>query len=148
MAQMLFVAGCVNPNKLPGIRSLSEREAARLNQQAEEAIKKSPALQELDDFCVKQVPPQLDFNRVSRNLDFGGRMSLTYAYHSKEGFRKVADEYKNYLSPQGWRLTHEEEATWGNSTVAFANDEYALRLYFLGAGSGVNYKLHCEKLKR
>lgn len=73
-------------------------------------------------------------------------MLLTYAYRSKERFKKIAEEYKKYLAAQGWRLTLEEEASWGNSTVG--NDEYALHIYYLGSGAGVNDKLRCQKLKR
>ena len=143
---MVFASACVNPNKLPGTRSIAAREEARLNQESAEAIKNSAFLQQLDSFCTSQVPPALGFAGVNRHLDFGGRKALVYGYHSNVSFATVKQEYKNRLVPEGWKVTREEDATWGESRLKLVGPSYSLDIYHVGSGEGVNYKIHCESL--
>lgn len=142
----VFMSACVNPNKLPGLRSQAEREEARLNRESEEAVKNSPLLQQLDSFCTSHVPPALGFVGVNRHLDFRGRKALIYGYHSNASFATVKQEYKNRLLPEGWKVTREEDHTWGESRLTLVGGSYSIDIYDVGSGQGVNYKIHCESL--
>ncbi|HEY0765950.1 MAG TPA: hypothetical protein VGD61_26455 [Pyrinomonadaceae bacterium] len=147
--QMLVVSACVNPNKLPGIREIAEKEDARANQQTDEAIKASPALQELDAFCTNQVPLALGFVRRNRRLiQSAGWQTLSYSYQSNTSFESVKQEYKKQLASPDWRVTVEEKVNPEESRIEFAGNNYSIKIYHFHSGEDdINYKIFCERLK-
>jgi hypothetical protein len=145
---VLVVSAC-NPTTLPGIKTLVEQADARRSKRADEAIKNSPVLQELDRFCTSQVPPALGFQRLQRQLDeFRGRHVLTYSYKSDANFERVKQEHKNQLLPAGWRVTAEEAVSWGDPRIEFDGNSHSIRIYHFRSNQDVNYKIHCEKIQR
>lgn len=149
LVQILVVSACVNPNRLPGIKQIAEQEDARANQQTDEAIKASPALQELDTFCTNQVPAALAFVRRHRRLDSGGgRQILSYSYQSNASFDSVKQEYKNQLAATDLRVTLEEKVNAEESRIVFTGQYYTIKIYHIASGKDeVNYKVYCERLK-
>ena len=148
LAQILVASACVNPNKLPGVSAIGEREAERAHKEADEAIKNSPALQELDTFCTQQVPPALGFTRLYRRLDrSGGRLTLSQSYHSDAAFATVKQEYKNRLVPAGWRVTVEEDVSRAESRIEFAGDGHTMKIYNVPSAKEANYVVYCEKVQ-
>ena len=148
LAQALVVSACVNPSKLPGVSAIAEREDERAKKETDEAIKNSPALQELDAFCSAQVPATLGFVSLHRRLDSSaGRLTLSYSYHSDANFDRVKQEYKNQLVPNGWRVTLEEEVSSAESRIEFAGNDHTIKVYYIPSGKETNYKVYCEKVQ-
>ena len=143
---VLGLLGCANPSKLPGLRSVAEQQDAQRRQEADEAVKNSPMLQELDAFCGKQVPPALGFTVTSRVLDSPKKVSLVYGYHSKADFETAKQEYKNMLLPQGFAVTLEEDSSFEPSRILFANKTHSIRIFYFGRLEKANYKIHCERV--
>ena len=147
LAQIVVASACVNPNKLPGVSAIAEREAERAHKEADEAIKNSPALQELDTLCSQQVPA-LGFTRLYRRLDrSGGRLTVSQSYHSDANFATVKQEYKNQLAPAGWRVTVEEDVSRAESRIEFARDGYTMKIYNVPSAKEANYVVYCEKVQ-
>lgn len=146
LAGAFALSGCINPNKLPGIRSIAEQQDERRRKETDEAVRNSAALQELDAFCTRQVPPALEFTQISRQLDAPKKVSLVYGFNSKADFETAKQEYKSLLLPQGFSVMLEENFTFGNSRILFANETYSLRIYYFGRLEKVNYKVHCERV--
>jgi hypothetical protein len=140
------LSGCVNPNKLPGIRAIAEQQDERRRKATDEAVRNSVTLQELDAFCTRQVPPALEFTRTSRQLDSPEKVSLVYGFSSKADFETARQEYKSLLLPQGFAVTLEDNFSLGNSRILFSNETYSLRIYYFGRSEKENYKIHCERI--
>src|SRR6266436_5095862 len=89
------LAGC-SPSRLPGFSRLAKQEEERETKETEEAIKKSPELQELDHLCTKEIPRPDDFALVKK---FNGSQSVIfvgYGYSSQSKYEEVKTFYMKY----------------------------------------------------
>jgi hypothetical protein len=125
---LLSFTGCVNPKTLPGIRGYVKREDERITKATEEAVKKSPLLQDLDHLCTKEISVPDDFVLVSRDMGTTSTPAtqtfLGYGYSSRSDYQQVKKFYKDRLLPKGWQLITEKDA----------------------GGDEANYSLQCGRL--
>lgn len=94
--------GC-NPRTLPGIRGFVRREGERISKATEEAVKKSPTLQQLDQLCREEVSTPDDFLLQVRSMGTSN-IFLSYGYRSKSEYEDVKKFYKARLGLKEWKL--------------------------------------------
>jgi hypothetical protein len=141
----VFCAGC-HPANLPGFRQIALSEQERITRQTEEAITKSPKLQELSHLCTKEIPLPADFKLIKLHRDVHAETFLGYGYHSDLNYEQIKTLYREHFLNRGWRLTEEKDRGWGDPFIEFRNENYRVKIYNFGPGTGVNYSFHCEKL--
>ena len=144
LAAFASMTAC-NPRQLPGFKQEAKQQQEKITRQTEEAILKSPALQELDRFCTKEIPRPKDFILVERDWDHHNETFLGYGYRSESDFNTVKKFYLDYFAEQRWQVTGQKEGGWGPSYVEFRKDGYKVKVYELNGENDVNYSLHCEK---
>src|SRR6266571_5197539 len=81
-------AAC-NPRNMPGFSQEAKRQEDRITRETEEAIKKSPALQDLDHLCTQVLPRPERFQNVNKSRDFQNEKFLSYGYHSSLDYERV-----------------------------------------------------------
>jgi hypothetical protein len=139
-------AAC-NPRGFPGFKQLAKQQEERITRETEEAIQKSPVLQDLDRLCTQEIPRPVGFVPVNKYKDLGGERFLGYGYQSKADFSSVKSFYVSYFVQHGWSLTKQNDAKWGPSEVAFRNGKYQVIVSDVVRGERINYFLHCELLE-
>ncbi|HKO42307.1 MAG TPA: hypothetical protein VJU84_03395 [Pyrinomonadaceae bacterium] len=139
------LAAC-NPREWPGLKQAGKRAEDRGTRATEEAIKKSPSLQELHRLCTEEIPRPNDFVPVSKDKDPHGERYLGYGYHSSADYKIVKEFYVDQLTKLGWQLVKQKDGGWGPREVEFRKDDHLVKIYDMGQGEGINYSLHCEKL--
>jgi hypothetical protein len=133
MTYALFLVGCFNPRNTPVFRKLAEEEGRKSAKYTEEALQKSPDLQELDRLCTQDVPTYEGFTLIS------------YFFDSAADYRQVKPFYLDYFARNGWKMTNEYDGDWGSKSVEFRRGYYRVILYHRGMGDA-EYGFHCEKL--
>jgi hypothetical protein len=78
VASTLTVA--CNPREMPGLKQLGRREEARIRRETEEAIKTSPALQQLNEFCTREIPVPDGFVLANKSRSVNEPRFLPYGY--------------------------------------------------------------------
>jgi hypothetical protein len=136
--------GC-NPRELPGFKQIAKREEARITRETDEAIKKSPALQELEHLCTREIPRPEGFVPVNKSRDFHEEKFLSYGYHSSSDYGSVKRFYIEYLPKHGWLLTKQKDGGWGPSNMEFRRESHIVTIYDMGAGEGESYGIVCAK---
>jgi len=139
---LVVVSGCIRQNPL--FRKIAEREDAKRIKYTDEAVAKSPELQELDRLCTKQIPL---FTGFSPNGRFAGpttKIELYYFYRSSATYAQVKTFYVNYFSQNGWTLTRQKEDGWGPSEFEFAKQPHKIIISHGGLGDA-DYAISCEK---
>jgi hypothetical protein len=141
---VLCLTGC-NPTKLPGFRTLAEKEDERQQRQAEESIKNDPVFRELDHLCREEVPLFQGFVLVGKHASANERKFLTYFFSSKAEFTVVRDYYKEYFLRNNWQIAEQREGGWGSDVSQFRKGSYRFILYHEGLGDA-DFAFHCEKV--
>lgn len=144
MAATSYCTGC-NPWGLPGLKQQAKKEEQRITRETEEAIKKSPGLQELNRLCTEEIPRPEGFVSVNKSRDFNEEQFLSYGYHSTHDYQSVKRFYLDYFVQHGWQLKTEKDSGWGPSKLEFRKDSYGVVIYDMGAGEGENYGIVCKK---
>ncbi len=144
MALIVCTSGC-NPREMPGFKQMAKRQEEKTTRETEEAIKKSPALQELDRLCTQEIPRPAGFVPINKYRDLHGERFLGYGYHSPDDYPSVKSFYIKYFSEHGWQLTKQMESSWGQPQIEFRRGPFLARIYDLG-GREIKYSLHCEKV--
>lgn len=144
IAALCFTA--CNPTRMPGGRQIAKQQEERITRETEEAIKKSPVLQELDHMCTREVPRPDEFVPINKYGDLRRERFLGYGYRSGADYQSVKSFYINYFTQHGWQLTNQKDAGWGQPYVEFSKDNYKVKVYRLTGDDGINYSLYCEKL--
>jgi hypothetical protein len=144
LAVASFCAAC-NPWHLPGLKRIAKQQDERITRETVEAIKKSPALQELDHLCTKQIPLPAGFVLLNMSRDFNRETFLDYGYRSNTDYKSVKRFYSEYFSQQGWRVASEKGSGWGPPYVEYMKDRFKVKVYDMGTGDGVNYAIVCKK---
>lgn len=134
-----------DPRQFPGFKQEAKRQEERITRETEEAIQKSPALQELNHLCTEEIPRPEGFVLVNKSRDFNKERFLSYGYHSTLGYESVKRFYLDYFAQHGWQLTKQKDGGWGPSEIEFRKDSYGVTIYDMGAGEGENYGLVCAK---
>jgi hypothetical protein len=135
-----------NPRVLPGFKEETKRQEERITKETEEAIKKSPALQQLDHLCTQEISRPEGFISVKKSRDFNEEKFVSYGYHSSLDYQSVKRFYLDYSSQHGWQLTKQKDGGWGPSELEFRKDSFAVIIYDMGGGEGENYAVVCKKL--
>jgi hypothetical protein len=139
----IWLAGCVRDTAL--FRKWAEHEDKKLVVYTEEALKKSPDLQELDRICTKEVPTFEGFVLRVKRASPPKSTYLTYFFDSGADYRKVKSFYLDYFARNGWKLTDEYDGNWGSKSAEFRKGNYRVILYHKGMGDA-EYAFHCEML--
>jgi hypothetical protein len=145
MSIALCFTAC-NPRDLPGFKQEAKRQEQRITRETEDAIKKSPALQELDRLCTQEIPRPAGFVPGYKYRDFNEQKFLGYGYHSSLDYQSVKSFYMNYFTQHGWQLTNEKDSGWGQPQIEFRKDGYRVTIYDMGGGEGDNYTVSCGRL--
>ena len=124
---------------------MAEREDARRTKYTDDAIAKSPGLQELDRLCTKQIPIFTGFIPRGRFAGPPEKTSLHYYYRSPAEYSVVKPFYLDYFSQNGWTLTHQKENGWGPDTLEFKKSPYRIIISHGGLGDA-DYAMDCDKL--
>jgi len=143
---VVSLAGC-NPRGLPGFRQIAKQEEERETKETEEAIKKSPVLQELDRLCTMEIPRPDGFVLVKKFRGFHSVIFVGYGYSSVSQYQEVKNFYMKYFPQHGWLLTKEENGGGGPVYVEFSKDSYKVEVDRLSGRDGTNYTITCEKLR-
>lgn len=122
-----FLAAC-DPRQLPGFKQEAQRQEERLTRETDEAIKKSPALQELARLCVTEIPRPQGFVEKLKYRDPHEEKFVGYAYNAKVDYAFVKSFYLDYFSQRGWQLTKQKDGGWGPSQLEFRNDKYQVKI--------------------
>src|SRR5437879_5888889 len=91
LERVLIVAACAllaacNPREMPGFKQLAKREDARITRETDEAINKSPALQQLNQLCTHDVPVPNGFILANKSRDFNEETFLSYGYQASTDY--------------------------------------------------------------
>jgi len=140
------VAAC-NPRGFPGFKQLAKQQEERITRETEEAIKKSPVLQDLDRLCTQEILRPEGFVPINKYKDLHGERFLGYGYQSKADFSGVESFYVSYFVQHGWNLTKQDDRKWGFPKIEFRNQKYQVKIYDAGQDGEINYLLHCELLE-
>jgi len=145
LASMILVisSGCIRSSPL--FRKLAEREDAKRIKYTDEAVAKSPGLQELDHLCAKQIPIFTGFVPRGRYAGPTTKTSLIYFYRSSADYSVVKPFYLDYFSRNGWTLTRQKENGWGPDTLEFKKPPYRIIISHGGLGDA-DYAMDCDKL--
>jgi hypothetical protein len=141
----LLCAGC-SPMKFPGLKQWAQSEQERITKETQKAINTSPTFQELDRLCTKEIPLPADFQLVKLDRSKHSETFLDYGYHSDTKNESIKAMYREYFLGRGWRLAGEKVRGWGDAYIEFTNENYRVKIYYFGPGTGVNYSVLCEKL--
>jgi hypothetical protein len=145
MITSVFFTAC-DPRQLPGFKQEGKRQEERITRETDEAIKKSPLLQELDRLCTQELPRPDGFVPVNKYRDFNEEKFLGYGYHSELDYQSVKSFYVNHLTQHGWQLTEQKDEGWGQRKIEFRNEKYRVTIFDMGGGKGTNYALNCGTL--
>src|SRR5205814_4525922 len=74
--------GACNPREMPGFKQIAQREDARITRETDEAINKSPALQQLNQLCTHDIPLPPGFVLADKSRDFNEEKFLSYGYRA------------------------------------------------------------------
>ncbi|HEV2799788.1 MAG TPA: hypothetical protein VGW12_04780 [Pyrinomonadaceae bacterium] len=141
---VLYLTGC-NPRNTPIFRKMAEGQEKRSAEYTEEALKKSPSLQELDRLCTKEIPLFEGFVLLSKSASSHRSTFLSYFYDSGADYRKVKSFYIDYFAKNGWQLTEEKDGGWGQRKVEFRKGNYKI-IVSHGGMENAEYAFDCEKL--
>lgn len=144
---LLLVSGvtaCIR--QLPAFKREAKRQSERMTRETQEAIKKNPKLQELENLCAKQIPLPEGFVLTQLGRDFHESKFLAYHYRSKERYDTVKQFYLTYFGKQNWQLTSQKDKGWGPSHIEFRNETYQVKIYDLEEFDGPVYGIVCSKL--
>lgn len=141
----LAVISACNPRQLPGFKQEAKRQEERVTRETDEAIKKSPALQELAHLCTEEIPRPQDFVQSRKYRDVNGEKFVGYAYNAKVDYSSVRSFYVDYFTQHGWQLTNQKDGGWGPSGLEFRNDKYKVKIYDKGQPDG-SYDIVCARL--
>lgn len=134
---------------MPGWKQLSDSETNRMERTTEEKIQNSESFRALNDLCTRQIPIYETFAYKSKSSSWKGSDYLSIFYKSPDPsdaeWKKVKTFYKLFFASAGWKLTDEEDASWGPSKMEHQNEQYVVRIYFKGLGDA-DYGFHCANL--
>lgn len=136
-----FCAGC-NPKELPFVRDNVKKFDEYTTKETDDAIKKSPELQELDALC-KQIPLSDRFEFYSKRMASHGPPALFFFYSSEEDFLASDALFKDYFKQRGWEIRDSNSL---NKISEFRNEKYLITIQYGGIGKNANYAMSCEKL--
>src|SRR4051794_30365116 len=83
---------------LSGFRQAAKEEEQRISRVTDQAIEKSPLLQELNRLCDQEIAHPPDFVFESKSMDTVSGGYLTFHYNSALEFATVKEFYKNHLT--------------------------------------------------
>lgn len=135
-----------DPRQLPGFQREAKRQDERISRETQEAIRKSPALQELDRLCAKEIPRPDGFVLEHMSRDFHEQKFLSYSYRSDTDYRKVKNFYLNYFRDHDWQLSEEKDGGWGPSRIEVRNDRYRVTVYDKERRDTGLYSIVCANL--
>lgn len=141
----LLFTGC-NPIHLPVLREEARRQDERITRETDEAIKKSPKLQELNRLCTETIPKPTEFELLYKDRDYHEETFISYAYRATLDYQTVKRFYLDYFGQNGWELKEEKDDGWGPSKIVFHKDSYRVSVYDKESG-GKTYSVVCGKLK-
>lgn len=78
---LVLFTGC-HPMSLPILRDEARRQDERITRETDEAIKKSPKLQELNQLCTEKIPKPNGFELMNKDRDYHEETFLSYGYRS------------------------------------------------------------------
>ena len=139
----MYATSCVRNN--PIFRRIAQAEDQKRAKAADEAIAKSPVLQELDHLCTKEIPLFAGFEANGRFTSYPQKTALHYYYRSPAAYSSVKQFYVKYFANSGWTLTLQDEDTWGPDRLQFKKDTYRVTLNHGGLGDA-DYAIDCDKL--
>ena len=143
----IFLFSACNPWHFPLLKEEARKQDERITRETDEAIKKSPKLQELNWLCMENIPKPTDFELLNKHRDFHEETFVGYGYRSKLDYQSVKRFYLDYFAQNGWVLTEDKTDGWGDPKIEFHKDSYRVTIYDMGAGEGKNYSIVCGKLK-
>lgn len=146
LALILLFTGC-NPWRLPVLKEVAKRQDERITRETDEALKKSPKLQELNQLCTEKIPRPPGFELVSKDRDYHEETFMTYGYRSKLDYQTVKRFYLDYFAQNGWVLAEDKNDGWGDQKIEVHKDSYRVTIYDMGAGEGRHYSIVCGKIK-
>jgi hypothetical protein len=138
-------ANC-NPREMPGFKQIAQREGARITRETDEAIKKSPALHELNQLCTRDIPLPPCFALAYKSRDFDEEKFLSYYYRASIEYKDVKRFYLDYLPPRNWQLAEQKDGGWGPSKLVFRREAYEVIIYDKEYGNDTFYSVVCRKL--
>jgi hypothetical protein len=142
---VVYCTSC-DPRGVPGFKQEAKRQDQRITRETEEAIRKSPALQELNRLCTEEIPRPDGFVLVKKSRDFHDEKFLSYGYHSTLDYQSVKRFYVDYFAQHGWKLNREKDDGWGPSEIEFRKDRYQVTISDVVRGKEINYFAVCERL--
>ena len=143
----LCFIGCLNPRNTPSFKRLGEDWEKRNAKYTEEALRKSPELQELDRLCTQEVPLFEGFKLVRKSTFGSNDPFITYYYSSDAELPRVKDFYVGFFSGANWQVVENEEGGWGPRWHAvFRKGNYKVAATYFGPGEEGNYAFDCMKL--
>lgn len=133
-------AGC-NPKELPILKEKLKDWDEFTTRETEEAIKRNPELQELDNLC-KQIPLSERFKLYSKRMASHGPPALFLFYYSEDDFDKSDKLFREYFKQNGWEIFNKNSM---NRISEFRKNNYIISIQYGGVGQSANYAISCEK---
>ena len=143
MTSPFWLAGCITDTPL--FIKWAQHEGRKSAEYTEEALKKSPDLQELDRLCTKAIPTFVRFALREKSAGPPKSTFLTYFFDSGADYQQVKCFYLDYFARNGWELSDEYNGGWGSKSAEFRKGNYRVILYHKGMGDA-EYAFHCEML--
>ena len=144
IASTLTVA--CNPREMPGIKQLGRREEARITRETDEAIKTSPAFQQLNELCTREIPVPDGFVLANKSRGVNEPRFLSYGYRASIDYETVKRFYLGYLPSRGWQLKEQKDGGWGPSKLVFRKEGFEVIIYDKEYGDDSIYFVECAKL--
>lgn len=134
---IMFLQGCISSN------DVQQKYLDTETRLTDEAISKSPALQELDKICSNINLPK-EFVFISKGGIDDQKISLSYKYDADIAFDKAQQVFEKYFSEKGWIENNLSDRY--PKQLDFTNDKYRIAIYYSNKISLSNYRIYCEKL--
>jgi len=140
----LALAGCILRGT-PGIKQLTKKFDEIATKETDDAIKKSPVLQEIETVC-KQIPLPPDFEFIAKGgLNDDGLLFLDYYYASNTKYEQARVLWNTYFADNGWEAKKEEDSYPRH--LEFKNSRFSVSIYYGGMGDRAQYSVGCQKLR-
>lgn len=132
--------GCIHPKEILFGKENIKRADEESTRKAEEAIKKSPVLQELDKMCA-DIPKPENFKFYSK---YKGNQSIfvSQTFISPADYWELMKFYKPYFEENGWQLVEEE-----GTSCKFKKGVYELSIFNATDMNEAFYSFSCKKLQ-
>lgn len=137
-------SGC-NPRELPVFKKVAQEIDEAGTRAAEEAIKKDPKLQMVNEVC-SAIPLPADAKFIRKGDLDDQKITIGVYYSSRTPYQDLASAWNEYFTSAGWRLLGRDESE-RRKILVYENDAYEVNIQYGGMGEPTVFSFGCTLKK-